>query len=152
MYQIIAPGGGGNTMMERNTRTRPYKPPRGRQRPFKLAGVSQHHKTHESGVEGNRWHKGGGCRSITSKEGAASYQPSPCSAVPALSLLASALAPCPLAYPCLPVLQISAQAASRNTHTQHRPLFFLVRLLFFFIFSNRSIFLECIFQLFTCKS
>ena len=78
MQKIITPGGGGvaeppstggggkppqvaqaadNTMMERNTRTRPYKPHRGRQRPFKLAGVSnttRRMKAAQRAIEGTR--------------------------------------------------------------------------------------------------
>ena len=44
-------------MMERNTRTRPYKPHRGRQRPFKLAGVSnttRRMKAAQRAIEGTR--------------------------------------------------------------------------------------------------
>lgn len=53
MYQIIAPGGGGNTMMERTHaqgHTSPIEAARGR---LSWREYPQHHKTHESGVEGN---------------------------------------------------------------------------------------------------
>ena len=73
MYQIIAPGGGGNTMMERTHaqgHTSPLEAAKGR---LSWREYPTHRKTHESGVEGDRGRKGGGCRSIASKEGAASY-------------------------------------------------------------------------------